>query len=256
MAWELTSCSVVGWWFVSDGLALPSGGNDSRGNLLLANRAPSEARFGRVEGSVFAVGSFREDGKYHVQICCEYVFYMDCMYLLTVLRESFISEIVLNYLPALTRNYISLHSHIRQLEKGTPHNSSKSIYLYWQARPIPTPAKLSNYPERPSFCFGRTSLERSPSHPPHPYHHPHPSGRLPTVYPSASTSNTGETDANLDKDRLPRTHTQDLPPQRLGPHSSRLPHRDLTPSRPPSNAFTCASPLHRPSPDQTLLRTP
>ena len=192
LAWELTSCSVVGWWFVSDGLALPSGGNDSRGNLLLANRAPSEARFGRVEGSVFAVGSFREDGKYHVQIRCEYVFYMDCMYLLTVLRESFISEIVLNYLPALTRNYISLHSHIRQLEKGTPHNSSKSIYLYWQARPIPTPAKLSNYPERPSFCFGRTSLERSPSHPPHPYHHPHPSGRLPTVYPSASTSNTGD----------------------------------------------------------------
>jgi len=61
---------------------------------------------------------------------------------------------------------------------------------------------------------------------------PHLRGRLPTVYPSASCSlvDRRRTWTRIDS----RAHTQDHPPSAsaLDPIPSRLPFRDLTPSRP------------------------
>jgi hypothetical protein len=104
------------WWFVSDGLALACwGGCDSRGNLLLANRDPSdEPGLGESRVLPLAWVLLERTGSITCRyVVNTYVFYMDCKYLLTGLRESFINEVVLNYLPALTHNYmyISLHSH-------------------------------------------------------------------------------------------------------------------------------------------------
>jgi hypothetical protein len=150
------------------------------------------------------------------------------------------------------------HSHLGSPVKATVQvqQINSSLTRYWQARPIPTPAKLEII-LRPSFCFGRRPLSKAlPLTHLTLNHHPHPSGRLPTVYPSASTSNKEDRRRTWTRNDSRAPSRRIFRPSASDPIQFRLPHRDLTLSRPPSNAFTCASPLHRLSPDQTLLRIP
>ena len=92
----------------------------------------------------------------------------------------------------------------------------------------------------------------SPSHPPSPTSPPHLSGRLPTVYPSASCSlvDRRRTWTRIDS----RAYTQDHPPSALDNLPFRLPYRATSLPRGRHQRIYLRSPLHRRRPDQTFLR--